>query len=111
MKIQSMKQKQNMLVVAILLISLSSAMANDGDKRPPNSPGHVHNILSTKLPLKLLSEVKKEYKSYWITELYVQSDNKHRSYTITVENADCIIEMKSTNSKTWLITGKKIKAV
>jgi hypothetical protein len=105
-----MKQKQNILVFAILLISLSSAMANDGYKGP-NSPGHVRNILSTKLPPRLLSEVKKDYKSYWITELYVQSDNKHRSYTITVENADRIIEMKSTDSRTWLITGKKIKAV
>ena len=103
--------KKNILVSAFLvIISFSSALANNVPISPLEVPGRAHNILSNKLPVRLLSEMKRAYKSYWITDLYKQGDKKHVSYTITVENPDRIIEMRSTDSRNWVVTSTKIKA-
>jgi hypothetical protein len=104
--------KKNTLVLALLIIfSFGSVSANNNLGSPSKSLGRAHNILSSKLPVRLLSEVKKDYKSYWITDLYRQGDKRHHSYTITVENADRIIEMRSTDSRNWTILTSKIKSI
>jgi hypothetical protein len=93
-----------------LIISFVSAYANDGAGSHSNAPSHVRNILSTQLPSKLRSDVKKEFKAYWITELYTTGDKNHTAYTITVENPDRIIQMRSINAKTWVVVATKIKS-
>jgi hypothetical protein len=73
-------------------------------------PGpRTHNILSTELPATLRAEIKKDYQSYWITELYVEGKIKRPSYFITLENADQIITMSSDDSENWVVTNTTIK--
>ncbi|MDP4149715.1 MAG: hypothetical protein Q8927_07135 [Bacteroidota bacterium] len=103
--------KKYVLVPGLLLIiSFGSVFANDGVGSHPNTPSHVRNILSTQLPVKLRSDVQKEFKSYWITELYRTGDKNHTAYTITVENPDRIVQMRSINAKTWVVVATKIKS-
>jgi hypothetical protein len=109
-------KKNSLVLVFLLIISFGSVSANNSSANnnpglPSKSPGRARNILSNKLPVRLLSEVKKDYKSYWITDLYQQGDKKHPSYTITVENADRVIEMRSIDSRNWTILTSKIKSI
>ncbi len=60
----------------------------------------VHNILSDNLPVLLLAQLK-NYKGYWISELYEAVINGHSSYYATLENADQKIILKSASSKDW----------
>ena len=46
------------------------------------------NISSSQLPLHLFTELKKEYNSFWITDLFELSVNGRAEYYITLENAD-----------------------
>jgi hypothetical protein len=45
------------------------------------------NITSSQLPLHLLAELKNEYNSYWITDLFEMSVNGNSEYYVTLENA------------------------
>jgi hypothetical protein len=73
-------------------------------------PGpRTHNILSTELPAALRADIKKDYQSYWITELYEEGKIKRPSYFITLENADQIITMSSDDSESWVVTSTTIK--
>jgi hypothetical protein len=71
----------------------------------------VHNILSTKLPPVLLAEIKKDYKGYWITELYEEGKAKRPSYFIVLENADEIIKLGCDDSENWVIKSTMMKAI
>jgi hypothetical protein len=114
-------KKNTLVLVFLLIISFGSVSANNNSANnssansnpglPSKSNGRAHNILSNKLPVRLLSEVKKAYKTYWITDLYQQGDKRHPSYTITVENADRVIEMRSIDSRNWTILTSKIKNI
>ncbi len=44
------------------------------------------NISSSQLPLRLLTELKKDYHSYWITDLFELSVNDTTEYYVTLEN-------------------------
>jgi len=88
------------------IVSLST-QAGTGDRKNEGDPSKKtaavqRNILSDKLPSKLLTSIKKEYKSYWITNLYKQDASGKISYHITVENADQIINLSATGSN-WSI--------
>ena len=83
--------------------STNPAYAND-------LPGSgVHNIISSQLPSRLLTEIKNQYRDYWITELYEEGNVKRPSYYIAVENADQIIKMSSDDSENWVVTSTTIK--
>lgn len=69
----------------------------------------VRNILSNALPQALRDDIKKEYKDYWISGLYEQLSNNRASYFITVENADQIVRLSSTDSKNWVLISTTIK--
>ncbi|MBC7849670.1 MAG: hypothetical protein H7Y31_08035 [Chitinophagaceae bacterium] len=45
------------------------------------------NISSAQLPLKLYTEVKKDYGNYWISDLFELSLESNTDYYITLENA------------------------
>lgn len=76
---------------------------------PSDSTANTRNILSTQLPTTLRKDLKKEYKDYWISELYEQGSNKHPIYYITIENADQVVKMDATGSKNWTIQSTAIK--
>lgn len=95
----------------VLCIAIGSTQVHAADRYPVNegtpskkSPAVVRNILSDKLPAKLLTTIKKSYKDYWITALYKEVSNGKTSYHITVENADQIITMSATHVTNWSVS-------
>ena len=94
-------------IVLLLAIGLTQVQASEGKNEPvpakKNSAVVVQNILSNKLPVRLLSPIKKTYKDYWITDLNKRINNGKISYCITVENADKKITMSATASTNWSV--------
>lgn len=75
---------------------------NEGDRSKKNTTV-VRNILSDKLPNKLLASIRKEYKDYWITALSKEDASGKISYHITVENADQIVSLSATRTSGWAV--------
>jgi len=71
--------------------------------------GIARNIPFSSLPLMLQIEQKKEYKDYWITEIYELSKPDGTRYYLTVENANRVIKLGSTGSDNWEIVKKQEK--
>lgn len=82
--------------------SIDRHLTNE-DERSPKKSSSMRNILSDKLPAKLLTSIKKEYKEYWITNLYKEDASGKVSYHITVENADQKVLMSGTRSAGWSV--------
>ena len=61
----------------------------------------VRNMLSENLPIVLLADIKNNYAGYWITDLYESVTNGHTSYTLTLENADQRLQLKSNAAGEW----------
>ena len=81
--------KKKILVSAfVLAVGLMSARANDLHRVPGQPASVTRNVLSTKLPKALRNDIKKDYKDYWIADLYEVKEKRHPSYFITLENAD-----------------------
>jgi hypothetical protein len=78
-------------------------LTNEGSPSKKSAPV-VRNILSDKLPAKLLTTIKKSYKDYWITALYKEVANGKISYHITVENADKVVTLSATHSTNWSVS-------
>lgn len=70
--------------------------------------GIAHYMLSDRLPLMLQADLKMDYKGYWITDLFEYSVNHEPGYSVTLENADQKITLKSDNLSKWEVY-KKIK--
>jgi hypothetical protein len=102
--------KKRIIISALFLVGLTNAWAADCAHTAVQSGFGVHNILSTQLPAVLFKDIKKEYKNYWITELYEEGKGKRPSYFITVENADQIIKLSSDDSENWVVVSTTIKA-
>jgi len=71
--------------------------------------GIIHNMLSTQLPINLQASLKKEYDNYWITELFEYSRPDSNGYFITIQNADQVITLQSTNGSSWSTYNKSKK--
>jgi hypothetical protein len=69
--------------------------------------GVIKNLLSTELPINLQLSLKKEYGSYWISDLFEFARNGESGYFITVENSDTKLVLQSEGSD-WKIF-KKIR--
>jgi len=68
----------------------------------------TRNISSDKLPISLLTSMKKNYSDYWITDLFEVVANGTGTYYMTVQNADYEITLKSDEFGGWE-TFKKAK--
>lgn len=68
----------------------------------------VRNILSTRLPLILQSELQSKYKNYWISDLFEIAGNG-TEYYVTVENSDSKVTLKATASLGWEFYKKENK--
>jgi hypothetical protein len=64
-------------------------------------------ISSLDLPINLQKELKKNYKDYWISDLFEVANTEGTSYYITLENAEKKIVLKAPNGDNWT-TFKKI---
>ena len=71
----------------------------------------TRNILSNQLPINLLSELKKEYSSFWITDLFEMASGNETAYYVTLENAEYVIVLKSTDASNWEQFKKERKQV
>lgn len=71
--------------------------------------GVYRNILSTQLPITLMTQLKEQYGSYWISTLFEVANNGTTQYFITLENADQQLVLKSENSSSWTSFSKNKK--
>lgn len=60
----------------------------------------TRNIVSSQLPINLLISLKKDYSTYWITDLFEYNGENQESYYITLENADSTTTFRS-NGDSW----------
>lgn len=67
------------------------------------------NIVSSQLPLNLLSDLKKNYTGFWISDLFEMASKGDTAYYMTVENGDYSIVLKSNGSSGWEVYKKDKK--
>ena len=72
--------------------------------------GLTRNISSAQLPVQLQANLKKNYESYWVSDLFEVANNNGTSYYVTLENGDRKIVLKSANGNEW-ITYKKDRKI
>ena len=71
--------------------------------------GVARNIYFSSLPLLLRIEQRKNYKDYWITEIYELANGDGTRYFITLENANKVIKLGSTGTDNWEVVKKQDK--
>lgn len=71
--------------------------------------GVYRNILSTQLPISLMTEIKEEYSEYWISTLFEVANEGATTYYITLENAGQQLVLKSENSSSWSVFSRNKK--
>ena len=71
----------------------------------------TRNISSEKLPISLLTSLKKNYNGYWITDLFEMVADGNGTYYITLENADVELVLKSDEFGGWEVYKKGKKNV
>ena len=71
--------------------------------------GLVRNILSDKLPIGLMTGLKKNYSGYWITDLFEMAANGQSTYYVTIENAEETVMLVSEGSGSWSVNKKAKK--
>ena len=100
---------KKIIIPIVLLMTIGSVQARSIDRHLTNEgersrkTSTVRNILSDKLPARLLTSIKKEYKDYWITNLYKEDAGGKVSYHITVENADKVVSLSATRASGWSV--------
>ena len=60
----------------------------------------TRNIVSSQLPVNLLTSLKKHHSNTWITDLFEISGDNQDCYYITLENADSKVTLRS-NGDRW----------
>jgi hypothetical protein len=96
---------------AVLFLVISATQVTAADCTTLNGqPRTERNILSNQLPTALLAEIKRDYKDYWITELSQEGKSRHPDYSITLENADQVVRLHSSDSKNWVIINASVKS-
>jgi hypothetical protein len=63
----------------------------------------TRNVLTTQLPLSLMLQARRDYKDYWVTDLFEITGKKDSAYYLTLENASAKIVLKSVDNSTWEI--------
>lgn len=74
-----------------------------------NLAGVTRNILSGQLPINLLTDFKKNYGNYWISDLFEMAGNGENIYYLTLENSDYKIVLKSNGTNGWEVYRKERK--
>ena len=69
----------------------------------------LRNISSVDLPVLLQASLKKNYSSFWVSDLYEMSKQEGSSYYVTLENADTKLVMHSSNGGSWSTYSKSKK--
>jgi hypothetical protein len=69
----------------------------------------VRNIVSDQLPISLLTNLKKEYTGFWISELFEMASDDQTTYYVTLEDADKKIVLRSNGVDSWDVYSKTRK--
>jgi len=69
----------------------------------------VRNLVSSQLPINLLTDLKKEYNGCWISELFEIASDNQTTYYVTLENADRKIVLRSNSTENWSVYAKTKK--
>ena len=72
--------------------------------------GLTRNITSSELPLKLQTDLKKNYESYWISDLFEAAREEGTSYYLTLEDADTRLVLKASADNSWTVYEKSKKS-
>lgn len=70
----------------------------------------TRNISSDKLPISLLTNLKKNYSDFWITDLFEMVAGGNGTYYLTLQNADMELVLKSDEFGGWEVFKKTKKA-
>ena len=65
--------------------------------------GLVRNILSDKLPMGLMTDLKKNYNDRWISDLFEMHSEGQSTYYATLETADETLVLKSNGLNGWSV--------
>jgi hypothetical protein len=71
----------------------------------------VRNILSMQLPINLMTDLKNNYKSYWISNLFEMASGNNTVYFVTLENADETLILQSDEFNEWINYDKTKKGI
>jgi hypothetical protein len=71
----------------------------------------VRNIVSDQLPISLLTDLKKNYNDYWISDLFEVASDDQTSYYVTLESKDKTVVLKSEGTSSWSVFSKTKKDV
>lgn len=71
--------------------------------------GVTRNIVSGQLPINLLTDLKKNYNNYWITDLFEMANNNENGYYVTLESSDHKVVLKSSGTNGWEVFSKEKK--
>jgi hypothetical protein len=71
--------------------------------------GVTRNILSGQLPINLLTDFKKNYSNYWISDLFEMAVNGENVYYLTLEDSDHKVVLKSNGTNGWDVFKKEKK--
>jgi hypothetical protein len=71
----------------------------------------IRNIVSTQLPKRLLTNLKKDFNDFWISDLFEMTSNERTTYYVTLENADGTIILKSEDIPCWTVFSRRKKAI
>ena len=61
----------------------------------------IRNILTTELPSYLRKDIRKNYSSYWVSELFEVNTDQGSSYFIRLENGEGFLILNSENGSNW----------
>jgi hypothetical protein len=102
----SWEQKDNFVKATFSLNGqiLYAYYSNNGDLQAV-----VRNIVSDQLPISLLTDLRRDYNGYWITDLFEISSDDQTTYYVTLENSDKKIVLKSSDTAYWNIFSKEKK--
>jgi hypothetical protein len=67
----------------------------------------TRNILSSQLPLNLLTNLRKRFGNYWITDLFEFDRDSQNCYYVSIENADTKMTLRSTGEGWQLYSSVK----
>jgi hypothetical protein len=74
-----------------------------------NLLGVTRNIISSQLPINLLTDLKKNYSTHWISDLFEMASNHENVYYVTLENGDQKLVLKSSGTSSWEVFSKERK--
>ena len=71
----------------------------------------VRNILSSQLPINLMTMLKVNYQDYWISNLFEIASDGNTHYYVTLENAEGTLVLESDEYDQWSVYNKSRKTV